>query len=200
MPKGVSVILLALVAVGSGACTPVAGPACPASPVARAVEPTALEQTGRVFDLAIQGTGFFVLRDPVSGNHRYARFGRFRQTAEGNLVAHDGTHVVEPQITIPTDAVEVQITSDGVVQVRQPTSYATGTPAKPSLQPVGQFQLARFAKPEYLLEAFSILEPTCQSGTPVVGSPGTNGLGTLQVGTLEVYRAASASDTGATPR
>ena len=44
-------------------------------------------------DAAIQGDGFFVVRDPSSGNQMYTRAGNFRIDAQGNLLTATGQRV-----------------------------------------------------------------------------------------------------------
>ena len=70
----------------------------------------ALEQTGNALDLAIQGDGFFVLRDVSDGNDdaiRFTRDGRFTLDSRRRLVsANLGLPVLGPgnrQITLPGD-------------------------------------------------------------------------------------------------
>ncbi|MBL7139354.1 MAG: flagellar hook-basal body complex protein, partial [Planctomycetes bacterium] len=72
-----------------------------------------LENTGRELDLAILGDGFFTVRMP-SGEERYTRDGSFRVNANGELVTASG-YVVEPGVTIPSDARSVAVGADGTV-------------------------------------------------------------------------------------
>ncbi len=51
-----------------------------------------IEQTGGAFDAAIQGNGFFVLKDS-GGNELYTRAGNFELDANGNLVTGNGQFV-----------------------------------------------------------------------------------------------------------
>jgi flagellar basal-body rod protein FlgG len=204
--KVATLALLAMMTLGLSSCAPSAGsgqtspPFCLFPPPARILPATTLQQTGRVFDLAIKGNGYFTVRDPIAGKNRYTRFGQFRLTSEGALVTTDGRHVIEPQLTIPTDAVEVQITSDGFLKLRMPDS-PNNPDAPKGLQRVGQVQLTHFSRPEFLQTVQpTILEETCASGQLIMGPPGQQGLGTLLVGTLEVENPANASDSGAKPR
>lgn len=81
-----------------------------------------LTQTGNPFDLAIAGSGFFVL-DSTRGR-LYTRDGAFRRTQDGQLVTSQGDAVVGEQgpITIPNGTVSVAgdgtISVDGAVAAR----------------------------------------------------------------------------------
>lgn len=61
--------------------------------VARDTSAGALKSTGRVTDLAIDGRGFFVTKDPAGGtnaSNTYSRAGNFSIDADGNLVDPGG--------------------------------------------------------------------------------------------------------------
>lgn len=139
----------------------------------------AFQQTNGQLDVAIEGRGFFQVQDP-SGEIRYTRAGNFSINANGSLVlgsASDG-RVLEPAITIPTDATDIVISADGQVQVRQAGS--------PQLQQVGQVQLATFINPEGLLKVGeNLYAQTDASGAPTVGNPGVTGAGVLRQNALE---------------
>ena len=139
----------------------------------------AFQQTGRQFDLAIQGRGFFQVIDP-SGDTVYTRAGNFSVNRDGSLVmgsANTG-RLLEPSIEIPVDATEVSISSQGVVAVRQPGSQ--------QMSQVGDIELVSFVNPEGLLKlGENLYAETDASGTPTTGTPGLEGLGTLQQGYLE---------------
>src|SRR3989441_5685880 len=74
-------------------------------------------QTGNPLDLVIEGKGFFQVRTP-NGELAYTRDGSFHLSKDGTIVTSDGDPL-EPQITIPADAQEVVIASDGTVSVTQ---------------------------------------------------------------------------------
>lgn len=52
-----------------------------------------LQTTGGSYDAAIQGGGFFVLRDPSSGQQLYTRQGNFQVTSTGELMTATGQNV-----------------------------------------------------------------------------------------------------------
>jgi len=133
--------------------------------------------TEQPLDIAIEGDGFFKVTLP-DGTIAYSRDGSFKMDVNGNLVTADG-YLIDPSITIPEDATEITITSDGVVNALQPGS--------PTMQNVGNLELARFANPAGLdgrLGRNLYLE-TAASGTPTVAQPETEGIGSVLQGFLE---------------
>jgi flagellar basal-body rod protein FlgG len=135
-----------------------------------------MDNTGRNLDLAIEGDGFFQVSNPGGGT-RFTRDGALRLNAEGNLVTSSG-YLIEPAITIPVTARSISVGQDGTVSV-----FTDATTAATS---VGTINLARFANPSGLSnEGGNLLSETPASGTPTVGAPGANGVGTIQQGFLE---------------
>jgi flagellar basal-body rod protein FlgG len=133
--------------------------------------------TGNPLDIAIQGQGFFQVTMP-DGTLAYTRAGSFHLDAQGNIVTADG-NALQPNITIPADATNVTIGSDGTVSVTQP--------GQTQAQQVGSIQLALFPNPGGLNSVGNnLLLPTTASGDPIVGTPGgSEGLGSIQQGMLE---------------
>jgi flagellar basal-body rod protein FlgG len=133
--------------------------------------------TNNPLDMVIQGRGFFQIRRP-DGELAYTRAGNFQVDRDGNLVTADGDPI-EPQITLPADALEVSIGTDGTVSYTQPGQTAA--------QLAGQIQLANFANPAGLNSiGRNLYLPTDASGDPTVGNPGgQEGLGSIQQGYVE---------------
>ena len=96
-----------------------------------------LQQTGNQLDVAIQGKGFFQILLP-NGNTAYTRDGSFQTDNQGQLVTASG-YLLQPTITIPSNATSVTIGTDGTVSVK---INAQTTPSQ-----VGQIQLIRFLNP-----------------------------------------------------
>jgi flagellar basal-body rod protein FlgG len=136
-----------------------------------------LSSTGNPLDFAIQGSGFFQILLP-SGQTGYTRAGSFQPDSTGTLVTANG-NPLQPAITIPSDATNVTVGSDGTVSVMQP--------GQTQASQVGTIQLATFANPGGLNSVGSnIYLATTASGDPVIGTPGgSDGLGTIQQGMLE---------------
>lgn len=75
-----------------------------------------LEQTGSVFDLAIEGGGFFLVQAP--GGQRLTRAGAFSPAGDGTLVTPDGYPVLDgggAPIFLPPNAAEMAIGRDGTI-------------------------------------------------------------------------------------
>jgi len=137
--------------------------------------PGELQNTSRPLDIAIRGDGFLQVTMP-DGSLRYTRDGALQTNANGELTTSIG-YLIEPAISVPTDAVSVSIEKDGGVNVTD----ISGTQSV-----VGNIQLARFPNPAGLSsEGDNQLAETEASGTPTTGTPGENGFGTIQSGFLE---------------
>jgi len=145
------------------------------------LEQGSLESTGRNLDIAISGNGFFRVRvDPNLGDGTaYTRNGNFFTNNQGELVLGMGDgYRLEPPVTVPTNATEVNISSDGVVQVLLPGQI--------NKQTVGQLSLYQFVNPNGMnLLGGSLYQETESSGTAVQGRPGEAGAGTLKQSFLE---------------
>ncbi len=140
----------------------------------------ALLQTGRNLDIAVQGRGFLQVVDPASGDTLYTRAGHLDLNAQGQLVVGSANvgRLIEPAITIPPDATEISIGTDGSVDYR--------TPGSDTLSNAGQLQLATFVNPDGLLKlGDTMYAATDASGTATPDTPGVNGLGQLRQGVLE---------------
>jgi flagellar basal-body rod protein FlgG len=135
-----------------------------------------LVRTGKDYDLAIRGAGFFKILLP-DGRTAYSRDGSFELDAQGRLVTAQG-NVVQPAITIPQDASSVSINAQGQVSVTQPSSTV------PNI--VGQLQLTNFIN-KAGLEAIgdNLYLETPASGAPQDGTPAVDGFGNIQQGSLE---------------
>jgi flagellar basal-body rod protein FlgG len=135
-----------------------------------------LNRTENPMDLAINGHGFFQVQMP-DGTTAYSRDGALRVDAQGQLVTANG-YALQPAITLPPNAQNVTIGADGVVSAVIPGT--TGS------QQLGQLQTASFVNPAGLDPmGQNLFRETTASGTPTVGSPGTNGLGTISQGFVE---------------
>ncbi|WP_424683101.1 flagellar basal-body rod protein FlgG [Frateuria sp. YIM B11624] len=135
-----------------------------------------IEQTGNSLDLAIQGRGFLQVTMP-DGSIAYTRDGSLHMDQNGQVVTANG-YAVDPAITIPANAQSITIGSDGTVSITLPGQAAP--------QQVGTVQLADFINPAGLQpNGDNLYLETASSGSPQIGQPGLNGLGTLAQGALE---------------
>jgi flagellar basal-body rod protein FlgG len=136
----------------------------------------AMQQTSNPLDLAVSGNGFFEVQMP-DGTTGYTRDGSFQVDAQGQLVTNNG-YLVGGGITIPAGAQSITIGNDGTVSVT--------VSGQPLPQTVGQLQLAGFVNPAGLEpRGQNLYTETASSGTPTTGTPGQNGLGSLQQGFVE---------------
>ncbi len=129
-----------------------------------------LQQTGNDLDVAINGAGFFQILMP-DGSTAYTRDGSFHKDNQGQMVTASG-YPLQPNITIPQNALSVTIAKDGTVSVTQPGNTA-------AVQ-IGSVQLVSFINPAGLQSVGeNLFLETAASGTPTPNTPGTNGLGVL---------------------
>ncbi len=144
--------------------------------VARVLEQGNLTVTDNKLDVAINGSGYFQIQLP-SGDTAYTRAGNFKLSPEGIIVTADG-YPVQPNITVPAEAVDVAINPSGEVLVKLDGQVET--------QNVGQLQLATFANAAGL-EAVgdNLFLQTPASGQAVAGNPGNPGFGRVTQGALE---------------
>jgi flagellar basal-body rod protein FlgG len=144
--------------------------------VYRIQEQGAPHQTDNRYDVAIQGHGYFQIELP-DGTTGYTRDGSFGVSDQGELVTQDGFRV-QPGITIPQNAVDVNISKTGEVEV-----VVAGDPTP---QRLGQIELATFVN-EGGLEAKggNLFLETAASGPATAAAPGQPGFGTLMQGFVE---------------
>jgi flagellar basal-body rod protein FlgG len=135
-----------------------------------------LVSTENPWDLAIEGSGFFRIQR-ANGDIAYTRDGAFRVDATGRVVSQAG-ELVEPGITIPADATQVNIKADGTVQVR--------LSGRTELTDIGAIQLANFTNPAGLESiGGNLLQATAASGEPILTRAGEQGTGSISQGYLE---------------
>ncbi|CBS87011.1 flagellar basal-body rod protein FlgG [Azospirillum lipoferum] len=144
--------------------------------VARVLEQGNLNITDNKLDVAINGSGYFQVTLP-SGDTAYTRAGNFKLSPEGMIVTADG-YPVQPNITIPNNAVDISINSSGEVLIKLDGQTAT--------QNVGQIQLATFANAAGLeATGDNLFMESGASGQAVTGNPGAPGFGRVTQGALE---------------
>ncbi len=135
-----------------------------------------IQITENPLDVAITGEGFFQIELP-SGDTAYTRDGTFQLNENGEIVTVQG-FLLDPGLTIPIDATDIEINREGEVLVQQP--------GQTTLTNVGQIQLARFANPAGLETiGDNLLLETEASGAATTGTPGQEEFGALQQSALE---------------
>ncbi len=136
-----------------------------------------MAQTGNPFDMAIEGRGFFQIAMP-GGEIAYTRAGNFTVDGQGQLTTPDG-YLLDPSITIPEGASNIEIGEDGTVSGLMPGETASSD--------FGQIQTVDFLNPAGLESiGHNFYRQTSASGDPQVGSPTQQGLGGLRQGFLEL--------------
>ena len=147
-----------------------------AGSVYRINEQGALQMTGNELDMAITGNGYFQIALP-SGETAYTRDGSFQMNQNGELVSSEG-YRLEPNISIPADALDITINKSGEVLVK--------IEGQTALTNVGQIQTVVFANSAGL-DAIgdNLFLETSASGTATTGSPNTDGFGGIEQGALE---------------
>ena len=133
--------------------------------------------TENPLDLVIEGDGFYQITMP-DGDIGYTRAGSFKLDSEGNIVNSDG-YPLEPAITIPSDVLQLTIDSDGTVSGLQAGSSTSTT--------LGQIETAQFINPGGLRAiGKNMFLLSGSSGDAVTGTPGLDGLGTINQGFIEL--------------
>ena len=138
--------------------------------------------TNNPLDLAIEneginGDGFFQVTLP-DGTVAYTRDGAFKLSSDGQVVTSDG-FPLEPPVTISQDAVSVNISADGSIEVLQAGATAAAN--------VGQIELAKFINPAGLRSiGRNLYLETEASGPAITGQPNSEGFGRVSQGFLEL--------------
>lgn len=135
-----------------------------------------LVQTGNSLDLAIEGGGFFQVRQ-LDGTLAYTRDGSLKVSSEGVLVTSDGL-TFEPEITVPQGTLDIQFSRDGIVSV---LVAGDTEPVQ-----VGTIELAAFTNPAGLRAlGQNLFAETAASGTALLGTPASDQFGQVAQGFLE---------------
>lgn len=145
--------------------------------VTKLFSPGEFQNTKNELDIAIVGQGFFKILLP-DGETAYTRAGNFSLDGQGRIVTPDG-FLMEPEISIPSDATAISIAMDGTVSVML---AGDNEPSE-----VGTIELARFVNSAGLRSiGKNLYLPSDASGDDITGTPGQNGLGYLEQGYLEM--------------
>ena len=163
-----------------------------------------LSSTGNTTDLGISGSGYFIVKNPNDGSSYATRDGNFRLDSAGNLVTQQGYHVqgltggtagtppaTVGDITLGTPPTGTQLQSFTIDKTGNLVEfYSDGTSTT-----TNQVLLQSFHDPSALTSVGNGLFAGMGSAGPVSGSTtlsaasntaGSNGLGTVQSGTLEL--------------
>lgn len=159
----------------------------------------ALVRTGFQTDLMISGEGFFVVRDPVANVFYVTRAGNFRRDINGYLVTEAGFRVQGYSNPARTTIGDVQIDATGRPDTSDPTASMTGWSVSQEGEikvklsdgteyTRGQILLQGFTDPQMLVkEGNNLYSGLAAAGPlPAPAPPGTNGLGRIESGALEL--------------
>ncbi len=132
----------------------------------------ALQATGNISDIALEGEGFFkvLLYDGTFG---YTRDGAFKIDQNGQLVTSNGYRVM-PEVILPENFIRESLTisQDGRVTVKVP---GNDNPLE-----VGQMEVYRFVNPAGLQAiGENLFKVSNASGEAIGGRPGFDGMGKL---------------------
>ncbi|MGN1392496.1 MAG: flagellar basal-body rod protein FlgG [Succinivibrionaceae bacterium] len=137
-----------------------------------------VETTSNSLDLMISGRGFFEIQLP-DGTTAYTRNGQFTLNEEGTIVTNGSGYSLLPEIQIPENAKSITVGRDGTVSI--------STTDQAEAQVVGQITVTSFIN-EAGLEPVgeNLFLETQSSGAPIQGIAGSDGIGTISQGCLEV--------------
>lgn len=133
--------------------------------------------TDNALDLMVQGHGFFEVLMP-DGTISYTRNGQFTTDSNGNIVTSGEGYQLQPTMTIPPEATELNVSQDGEVSVK--------IPGQPQNAVIGNLVVTTFINPSGLEPiGQNLYKQTGASGDPVQGVPGLEGHGFIVQGALE---------------
>jgi flagellar hook protein FlgE len=144
-----------------------------------------ITSTGVTSDLAINGNGFFVVKDPTSGNSYVTQDGSFTVDSSGYLVTSGGQRLQgtagDIQISAGSSSTATvssySVSSTGLVTVN--LSDGTST--------TSQITIQDYSNPDELVKVGGNLytATTAAGGLAAAVNPGSSGTGTLESGYLE---------------
>jgi flagellar basal-body rod protein FlgG len=133
------------------------------------------KQTSNELDLAIEGKGFF--RVLSNDEELYTRAGNFHLDSSGNIVTSNGDRL-QPEMTVPAETVSIKIDATGTVTAFDGEGVGTS---------LGVLEVYNFANPAGLFgTGHNLYRATDASGEAVSGTLGTQGVGTILQGFIEM--------------
>ncbi len=146
-----------------------------------------MQSTNLLTDVAIEGDGFYKILLP-DGTYAYTRDGSFKIDSNRELVTSQGYKVL-PNILFPEEYIQnsITISKEGIVSVKIDTSN----------EPIelGQIEISRFINPAGLSAIGSnLFKETAGSGQEIAGIPGSEGMGRLRQGILEMSNVSIAEE------
>jgi len=131
--------------------------------------------TQNELDIAIEGRGFYKV---ISNDEEvYTRAANFKMDADGYIVTVSGDKL-QPEMSIPSGTLNVTVDKTGTVTAFDATGQGNA---------VGALELHSFPNPAGLYSlGHNLFRATSGSGDPISGAPGSDGLGTIAQGFIEL--------------
>lgn len=145
----------------------------------------ALDKTGNIFDLAVEGDGFFKIQSASDNSISYTRNGSFTLNSKGNLVTKDGDFVLDDRgktIKINTNGVVMKSMDDLIISKEGQISLNNVT-SSTAMQKVGIYDFAN--KEDMVCIGGSKFKPTNIATNPELKAEKF----TIQQGALETSNA-----------
>jgi flagellar hook protein FlgE len=164
----------------------------------------AINRTGVETDLAISGEGFFVVRDPISSNVFVTRAGDFRLDSNNYLITNGGLRVqgfsdsalttrgdiqidaVDRPVTADPDATLVSFGIDGLGRISVRLSDGSEYVRAQVLMQIFSNPQGLIKEGNNLYSGIGAAGPLGGAANPTPEPPGSNGMGRVQSGALEL--------------
>jgi flagellar hook protein FlgE len=165
--------------------------------------PGAISSTGVQSDMAINGNGFFEVKDPTTGNTYATRDGEFTVDSNGYLVTSTGMRLQGYSDSGLTTVGDVKIDNTGSGSTAAVQSYLISnngtinvTLADGTSFTRGQVLLQNFSNPEQLVKVGGNLYSNLATAGPLAApvAPNSGGLGGIESGSLEMSNVDLASE------
>jgi flagellar hook protein FlgE len=161
-----------------------------------------INTTGTTTDLAVNGDGFFVVKDPSSGASYVTRDGQFNLDANGYLVTANGQRVQGYTGSGTSTVGDLQINATTAIAALNDTTTPAPTLTSYSINAsgqinatlsdntsgvIGQIVLQNFTNPQGLMkEGENLYTYSANAGALAApGAPNSAGLGQIQSGAVE---------------
>lgn len=133
------------------------------------------KETKSELDMVIEGNGFFkVISNDIE---LYSRAGNFKLDSDGNICTPNGDKL-QPEMSVPSNTVSINIDRSGTVTAFDPSGQGTA---------LGEIELYTFPNTAGLYSlGHNLYRTTDASGEAIAGTPGSDGLGTIVQGFIEM--------------
>ena len=153
----------------------------------------AVSATGAPNNLAISGNGFFTVKDPTTGATYATQDGTFSLDKNGYLVTANGMQVQGYSDSGLTTLGPIKIDNNGATATMTGYTFAANGDVNVQLSDGttitrGQILLQNYSSPQNLLSAGNNLYTNLTNAGPLTAAvaPGSNNLGSIQSGALEM--------------